>query len=113
MGKGIKEGRPAISSARGPNSRQMEALGFKEGKLFTGPERATLTFFMGNEVASIHFDLNRREIFFKGHNVKNMTLTQDQWEALGNFHKLLLQGETSPQMVQAYRNCLNQVLPRF
>jgi hypothetical protein len=91
----------------------MEALGFRQGQLFSSPERLTLTFFLGDQVASIHFDLSRREIFFKGHNVKNMTPTQDQWMALSNFIQLLKQEQYSPKMIEAYEDTLNQVLPRF
>ena len=92
---------------------EMEALGFREGKLFSSPERLTLTFFMGDQVASIHFDLSRREIFFKGHNVKNMTLTQDQWIALKNFSKLIKKEDCPPNIIQAYEDCLGQILPRL
>jgi hypothetical protein len=97
----------------GPIHGKMEALGFREGKLFSSPERVTLTFFMGDQVASIHFDLVRREIFFKGHNVKNMTLTQEQWVALRNFSQLIRHEDCPPQIVAAYEECLGQVLPRL
>lgn len=92
---------------------EMEALGFRQGKLFCSPERLTLTFFMGDQVASIHFDLSRREIFFKGHNVKNMTLSRDQWEALRNFSKLIKQEECDIRLIQGYEECLAQILPRL
>ncbi|PIR20105.1 MAG: hypothetical protein COV45_09035 [Deltaproteobacteria bacterium CG11_big_fil_rev_8_21_14_0_20_47_16] len=39
--------------------------------------RLTYTFIAGHEVASIHFDQNRGEIFYKGHNVRNMTLGEE------------------------------------
>lgn len=91
----------------------MEALGFRQGQLFSSPDRLTLTFFMGDQVASIHFDLTRREIFFRGHNVKNMTLTQEQWVVLRNFDKLIKQENCNPEIIQSYEECLAQILPRL
>jgi hypothetical protein len=97
----------------GPENREIEALGFRQGQLFSSPERLTLTFFLGDHVASIHFDNTRREIFFRGHNVKNMALTQEQWLALGKFGKLIKQEGCAPDMVQGYEECLAQILPRL
>ena len=104
---------PQSGRISGANHQAMEALGFRQGQLFSSPERLTLTFFLGDQVASIHFDLFRREIFFRGHNVKNMTLNQDQWLALRNFTKLLKQENYSPKMIEAYEETLNQTLPRI
>jgi hypothetical protein len=106
-------GTPQGGRVSAADHQAMEALGFRQGQLFTSPERLTLTFFMGDQVASIHFDLFRREIFFKGHNVKNMTLTPDQWLALGNFSKLIKSEGCPPKMVVAYEECLGQIPPRL
>lgn len=45
-------------------------------------DRFTYTFILDDEVASIHFDRKRSEIFFKGHNIKHLELTKDQLRAL-------------------------------
>jgi len=84
---------------------------FREAKLFRTPDRATLTFFLGPEVASIHFDRQRNEIFYKGHNVKNMTLTQDQWLALQNFSNYLTREGVEDSFCQAYEACLGNMPP--
>lgn len=52
-------------------------------------ERATSTFIMEGEVASIHFDRGRGEIFFRGHNIRHLDLTPAQLAALGSFEEVL------------------------
>jgi len=52
-------------------------------------QRFTYTFIMGREVASIHFDRAKKEIFFKGHNIRNLKLDEDQIKALKEFKKVL------------------------
>lgn len=85
---------------------------FREARLFLGKNRATLTFYAGSEVASIHYDMLRDEIFYKGHNVKNMTLTDGQWVSLEKFGDYLSQDAHSHELMQAYQNCLEQLLLR-
>jgi len=84
---------------------------FKEAKLFCTKDRATLTFFSSEGVASIHFDTKRNEIFYKGHNVKNMTLSQEQWDSLQKFSELLTKKDENPHLLKAYQACLEMVLP--
>jgi hypothetical protein len=87
---------------------------FREARLFLAKNRATLTFFAGNEVASIHYDKTRDEIFYKGHNVKNMTLTDDQWLSLQKFPDFLAQDPEGKEIRDAYKRCLEQfMLSRF
>lgn len=96
----------------GRNAKSMDWQQFKEARLFATADRATLTFYLGKEVASIHFDLARREIFFRGHNVKNMTLTQDQWVLMQQFAEYLKAHKVAPELYQAYEASLAQFLPR-
>jgi hypothetical protein len=85
---------------------------FREARFFLGKNRATLTFFSGSEVASIHYDMVRDEIFLKGHNVKNMTLTEEQWTSLHRFADYLSESPKTKAILQAYRNCLDQLMLR-
>lgn len=97
-------------------NRKTKPLGlekFREARLFATPDRATLTFYQGSQVASIHFDKKRQEIFFRGHNVKNMTLTEEQWMALRQFTQYLRDHEAEPAMIQSYEECLEQIPPPF
>ena len=85
---------------------------FKEARLFFTKDRATLTFFAGSEVASIHYDQKRNEIFYRGHNVKNMTLTQEQWLSLQMFSDYLEKEGCDSDLRESYQRCLASVLPR-
>lgn len=107
-----EEGRGKTEITGTPLNREFRLEDFREARLFTTSERATLTFYLGTEVASIHFDKNRMEIFYKGHNVKNMTLNSDQWLALKNFSTFMTREKVNPAMVQAYDEALSQVFPK-
>lgn len=85
---------------------------YKEAKLFLRPDRATLTFFAKDGVASIHFDRDRSEVFYKGHNVKNMTLTAQEWDYLQHFGEYLKEKGANPRLREAYEFCLQQALSR-
>jgi len=103
----LKAGGALSGQSRAPqNWRQ-----FQEARLFSTGDRATLTFYLGQEVASIHFDKNRGEIFFRGHNVKNMTLNQEQWELLQQFGEYLKTHGAALELSQAYEASLAQFLP--
>jgi len=86
---------------------------FKEAKLFSTGDRATLTFFSSEGVASIHYDLKRNEIFYRGHNVKNMTLSPGHWESLQRFSEYLAKNGGDFRLRQAYDACLAQILPGY
>jgi hypothetical protein len=97
-------------------NRKTKTLGwekFREARLFATPDRATLTFYQGSQVASIHFDKKRQEIFFRGHNVKNMTLTEEQWMALRQFTQYLKDHQVDREMIRSYEQCLEQIPPHF
>ncbi|MCC7343294.1 MAG: hypothetical protein IT573_00045 [Deltaproteobacteria bacterium] len=83
---------------------------FREARLFLGKDRATLTFYVDQEVASIHYDLIRDEIFYRGHNVKNMTMTQEQWVSLRKFSEYLAQDPRADRLHQAYQACLEHLM---
>ncbi len=83
---------------------------FREARFFLSGNRATLTFFTDQEVASIHYDLDRDEIFYRGHNVKNMTLNEKQWEALQKFSDYLGSSQGSERLNKSYHDCLERLL---
>lgn len=85
---------------------------FKQARLFSTEDRATLTFFHGQAVASIHFDRNRGEIFYRGHNVKNMTLTEEQWGLLQQFGDYLKTHGAPTPLHLAYEDSLASLLPK-
>ena len=80
---------PPHGSAPSEAGNSSDPVAFREAKLFLGKDRATLTFFLEEEVASIHYDMLRDEIFYRGHNVKNMTMDPRHWLALEKFGEYL------------------------
>ncbi|MBU4484356.1 hypothetical protein KKA47_02930 [bacterium] len=72
--------------------------------------RMTYTFILGKEVASIHFDKEKREIFFKGHNLNNMALSEDQKEALFELTEILEKDPQGKKFVEDYKNVLHKCL---
>lgn len=98
-----------IDSMSGEAGDASDPAAFREAKLFLGKDRATLTFFLEEEVASIHYDMLRDEIFYRGHNVKNMTMDARHWLALEKFGEYLADDLRSGPLLKAYRRCLEHL----
>ncbi len=73
-------------------------------------DRLTYTFILGREVASIHFDRAKREIFFKGHNLLNLKLTEAQIKALEDFKQVLKGDERGEPFAKDYEATLGSIL---
>lgn len=97
------------ASSQGETGNSSDPAAFREAKLFLGKDRATLTFFLEEEVASIHYDKLRDEIFYRGHNVKNMTMDPRHWLALEKFGDYLEDDPRSTGLRRAYRRCLEHL----
>lgn len=65
-------------------------------------DRATYTFILEDEVASIHFDRTRGEIFFKGHNIRHLTLSEGQINALNHMKEVLLTDAKAKRLLNSY-----------
>jgi hypothetical protein len=89
-----------------------------EGKTLRAPDsmlavyknRFTYTFIMNDEVASIHFDDSRNEIFFKGHNIRNLELTEAQKNVLETLHFVLEEDNEGKKFLSSYFATLERVL---
>lgn len=107
-----------------PNS-QMELLKMTGGKAHRirprdgkGPDsmlavykdRATYTFIFEDEVASIHFDRIRGEIFFKGHNIRNLELSEKHMLALSDMEQVLREDEEGQGFCKDYEATLAKLL---
>lgn len=73
-------------------------------------DRATYTFIFDDEVASIHFDKVRGEIFFKGHNIHNLELSERHLLALSEFQQVLREDEEGRALVQSYEATLGRLI---
>jgi len=73
-------------------------------------DRVTYTFILGDEVASIHFDRRRGEIFFKGHNINNIELTPAHREALMHMGQMLTSEARTKPFSADYEATLGRLL---
>lgn len=88
----------------GPSGRPADSM------LAVYKHRFTYTFILQNEVASIHFDRQRGEVFFRGHNVKFMALEPEQRRALEELMTVLSQDREGQGLLSAYRETLAHLL---
>lgn len=73
-------------------------------------ERVTYTFILEDEVASIHYDKQRGEIFFRGHNIRNLELTKPQLNALYQMKEVMAGDSRSRPLVSNYSATLDRLL---
>lgn len=73
-------------------------------------DRCTYTFIMQGEVSSIHFDRRKQEIFIKGHNIKNMKLSQEHKMALEGLKEVLAREERGQPLSADYEATLGKLL---
>lgn len=72
--------------------------------------RLTYTFIAGHEVASIHFDQTRGEIFYKGHNVRTMPMGDEVRGYLWELAEILAHDEEGAEYSPDYSATLRKVL---
>lgn len=73
-------------------------------------DRVTYTFILANEVASVHFDRKRGEIYFSGHNIRNTDLSDSQRQALMDFGVAMQADEKAKEFSSSYDATLARAL---
>lgn len=73
-------------------------------------DRVTYTFILGKEVASVHYDRKRGEIYFRGHNIRNMDLNQEQRQALMDMGVAMQADEKARDFSASYDATLARIL---
>jgi hypothetical protein len=82
----------------------------KESQLISFGDRMTYTFSHGKEVGSIHFDRGRGEIFYKGHNIRNMDLEEWQMQVMEQLRRILDADEQGKQFADSYGHTLDKII---
>ena len=82
----------------------------EDSHLVSFGDRFTFTFAYGHEVGSIHFDRARGEIFYKGHNIRNMELEDWQMKIFENLRKNLSADEQGRRFAEDYGRVLDKVI---
>ena len=116
---GFKEEKQVVSQeSTEPPKRSWVASGWMgrglpsqvDSKLFVHGNRATLTFIANKSVASIHYDQGTETIYYKGRNLTNLHLSDEQIGCLFRFAELLQENYTGSDLARDYLACLNRVL---
>lgn len=76
--------------------------GLCDSQLAVSNDRFTYTFVLEGEVASIHFNSSKREIYFKGHHIKNLELTASQRQALKDLKLVINQDKIAQRFYDDY-----------
>lgn len=92
------------------NEAPKAAMPPSEFQLVSFGDRITYTFAYGKEVGSIHFDRGRGEIFYKGHNIRNMDLEEWQMQVLENLRLVLEKSEEGQRFATPYGRTLDKVI---
>ncbi len=72
--------------------------------------RFTYTFVLDSDVASIHFDKEKGEIFYKGRNIRHINLEKSQKAALYNVQYILSEDDEAECLLSSYLATLTAVL---
>lgn len=73
-------------------------------------DRFTYTFILDREVASIHYDRSKNEIFFKGRNIRNFEPGEEQKRALEGLKAILMRDERAKGLAAEYEATLYRIL---
>ncbi|MBI2091785.1 MAG: hypothetical protein HYT75_02150 [Deltaproteobacteria bacterium] len=73
-------------------------------------DRLTYTFILDKEVASIHYDRAKGEIFFKGHNICDRELKEHEIKALKSLPEILMNDEQGKLFYNDYLATLSHAL---
>lgn len=96
-----------------PNIEKIfEPHGIYDGKMFYTSDRVTYTFVDKKEVVSLHFDKNRQAIFYRGHNIINLSLTDEQKNHLGRFAKEMEKDPQTRALAADYSKALELAMKR-
>lgn len=100
-----------VAARRPPGVLKREEGGrSSERQLISFGDRMTYVFALGKEVASIHFDKGRGEIFYKGHNLRNMDIEEWQMQLLEKLRQVLASEERGKEFVEAYGRALDKIV---
>ena len=96
----------------GGKSKKVNGKNFRapDSMLAVYKDRLTYTFIMDGEVSSVHFDASRGEIFFKGHCIRNLELTDGQKEALVMLQWVLEEDEDGKVFLPSYLATLERAI---
>ncbi len=105
----VKTPQPGQTQAAMPRSHGRSQVSVVE-QLIGFRDRLTYIFAHDQEVGSIHFDKLRGDIFYKGHNIRHLSLEDWQWEALESLRVMLREHPKYQTLAVAYGMTLDKIV---
>jgi len=84
--------------------------GVYDGRIFCSADKVTYTFVSHKEVISLHFDRARKEIYYQGHNIRNLKLNAKEIQHLKQLKLALGKEATASHFISAFEEVLNDYL---
>src|SRR5262245_40151636 len=106
------EGNLPLSTGTGPapSGKEETLSDLSKPRFFLQKNRFTYTFFAEKEVASIHFDGVRGEIFYNGHNIRNMQSSESQVRWMRKLPLILQEQGCEKGLISRYEAALSKLL---
>lgn len=92
-----------------PQVSPSEEASLRDKRLVSLGGRVTYTFSHDQEIGSIHFDRAKNEIFYKGHNIRNMDLAEWQMQVLEEFRGVL-KNSREHHFYESYARLLDKII---
>ena len=105
--------RPAPGFTPPTLAKAFKKNGLYDGKVFHSEDKVTYTFLTDQEVVSLHFDLKRSSIFYKGHKIENLELTPEQKGQLEQFAKVLQEKPETASFAIEYQKAWQSYLQEY
>ena len=98
--------RRVASGAPGAKRRSLDSVfakdGVYDGRLFHSRDKMTYTYLNQGEVIALHFDNQRRELFFKGHHITDLGSSAEMREHILRFRAAILQEARAHVFLSAF-----------
>lgn len=82
----------------------------QDSHLVSFGQRVTYTFAVGHDVASVHFDMERGELFYKGHRITAQNMEPWLVELLNHFKEVLSASEYADKFLESYSLEMDKML---
>jgi len=76
--------------------------GYYDGKIFYDTDRATYTFIFEEEVIVLHFDLNKKSLYFKGRLISSLEIHPELSSFLSDFKRHLQENSKTASFLKIY-----------
>lgn len=87
----------------------IKSNGYNHGKLFHSHDKATYTFVYDNEVISLHFNVQKQDLYLKGHKITNLEVHPLLNDFLLRFKKALMEDAETKHFIPLFDTTVNRL----